>query len=205
MRNFALILLVCISYGYLLTVIVEPVSAQVGGASPTATTGSLTRTPESTPTPNVVVQVATPGTDGSIKHEVRAGETLITIAEAYGVSLNELLELNGLNTDSVIFPGEELVIRDGFTPTPTSSPTSTATQTKVPTSTRRPTRTLLPQTEGGRGSEVAALTQPDLTPTIKSEQNTPDRIGNALLAVLAVLGVGGVVLIVVGSLLRRGS
>jgi LysM repeat protein len=205
MRKFALFLLSCLLYTYLLAITVEPSSAQEGGISPTVATDSPTRTSGSTPTPNVVVQVATPGSDGAIKHEVSAGETLITIADAYGVSLNELLELNGMNTDSVIFPGEELVIRAGFTATPTSSPTRTATKPIVPTSTRRPTRTPLPQTEGGTGSGVAEQTQLNLTPAVTPDESAPDRVGNVLLAVIAVLGVGGVVLIVVGSVLRRGS
>lgn len=205
MRKFALFILAWVLYAYMLLATAEPVGAQVGSTSPTVATGSPTTTSGSTPTPDIVVQVATPDADGSIKHEVRAGETLITIADAYGVSLFDLLDLNGMNTDSVIFPGEELVIRAGFTATPTSSPTITATKTIVPTSTRRPTRTPFPQTERARDSGVAEKTQPVLTPSVTPEQPAPDRVGSVLLAVIAVLGVGGVVLVVVGSVLRRGS
>ncbi len=43
-------------------------------------------------------------------HEVRKGDTLYSIARANGISLQKLLEQNNLRRDSVIQPGDRLVI-----------------------------------------------------------------------------------------------
>jgi len=39
------------------------------------------------------------------------GQSLIGIAEAYQVPLDEILQLNNLTLDSIIYPGEEILIR----------------------------------------------------------------------------------------------
>jgi LysM repeat protein len=166
----------------------------------TETASTATRTPGPTPDATTVVQLATPGEDGMITHIVVAGETLISIAEAYGVPVNNLLELNGFTADAVIFPGDELIIQAGFTPTATSPPTTTATETKVPTSTRRPTRTPAPQPQAG-----FAEAQVTLTPAIETEQPRQDSFGTVLLVAIAVLGGGGILMIIVGGFLRRNA
>lgn len=57
-------------------------------------------------------------------HVVRQGETAWTIAARYRISLAEFLWLNGLTEESVIHPGNEVVIRllPGQTPPPTPTP-----------------------------------------------------------------------------------
>ena len=51
--------------------------------------------------------------DGSIVHVVQSGDTAFTIAVAYGVSLNWIIERNLLGREgNYIFPGQLLVIRD---------------------------------------------------------------------------------------------
>jgi hypothetical protein len=132
---------------------------------------------------------------------VISGQTLIIIASAYGVDINDLMALNGLNKDSVIFPDQELIIQAGFTATPTSPPTRTATQTRIPTSTHRPTRTPSPSVQAVATNEPALQTQP--VPATSSAQSRSDVVGKILLVVIAVLGLGGVFLIVLGALLRR--
>ncbi|MCP4682241.1 MAG: LysM peptidoglycan-binding domain-containing protein [Desulfobacterales bacterium] len=47
---------------------------------------------------------------GSRYHVIRAGESLSTISNRYGMSLKELLRLNGLAPGTVIYPGDKLVI-----------------------------------------------------------------------------------------------
>jgi len=55
---------------------------------------------------------ATPQADGSITHKVLYGQTLIAIAEAYGVSLDTLRSLNNLAADAtIIWEGDELLIQ----------------------------------------------------------------------------------------------
>lgn len=57
-------------------------------------------------------------------HIVRQGETAWTIAARYRLSLAEFLWLNGLTEESILHPGNEVVIRllPGQTPPPTPTP-----------------------------------------------------------------------------------
>jgi uncharacterized protein YkwD len=87
----------------------------------------------------------TPNADGSITYIVKPGDTTLGIALAYGLSLDELLKINGLTAKSVIYPNQKIIIRTGFTPsptqptsTPTGLPTITAWPTSTPTSTKTP-------------------------------------------------------------------
>jgi len=84
--------------------------------------------------------LSTPAPDGSISHTVQEGEFLITIAEAYGITLDELLALNGLTDESIIQPGQVLVIRQATSP----QPALTSGTIQVPTATLRPSLTPLP-------------------------------------------------------------
>ncbi|WP_353827933.1 muramidase family protein [Agromyces sp. SYSU T0242] len=51
---------------------------------------------------------ASPASD---EHEVVAGDTLIGIGEQHGVTLEHLLELNDLSRESVILPGQRILLR----------------------------------------------------------------------------------------------
>lgn len=67
--------------------------------------------------------------DGTIYVQVQQQDTLWAIAATYGLTLNELLQLNNLTEDSFVQPGQLLII--GYaTPVPTETP---------PTETPRPT------------------------------------------------------------------
>jgi LysM repeat protein len=46
-------------------------------------------------------------------HEVRAGETLYSIARRYGLKVDELRQLNKLTPDVLIHPGDKLVVSRG--------------------------------------------------------------------------------------------
>lgn len=86
--------------------------------------------------------VSTPREDGKIIHTVGFGQSLIGIAKTYGIELKDIFQLNDLTQDSIIYPGEKIVIQIGKTLTPTLTPTeprslsTTATQT-VATATPR--------------------------------------------------------------------
>lgn len=112
----------------------------------TSTTGSGTKAPTVQWIQSVVT--ATPQPDGSIIHEVQYGQTVITIAEAYGVKDAEIIALNNLGSNPVIYVGDKLIIRAAFTPTISPEPTLTP---RPPT--RTPTVTPTPRT-------------PTVTPTI---------------------------------------
>jgi hypothetical protein len=99
---------------------------------------------------------STPMADGAIVHFVADGETLAGIAEAYGVSMDEIRGLNGLAPDSSsIFPDQKLIIR--------LAPTVTVTPTITPV-TPRPTRSPTPVTPTGTPAP-SRTPAPTLTPT----------------------------------------
>lgn len=97
------------------------------------------------------VITSTPGEDSIITHIVQYGETLWTIAEAYGVPIDRILTNSGLpQSTTELFEGQQLIIQTAITATPTVSPTPTeipptptATQPR-PTLTPAPTRTTAP-------------------------------------------------------------
>lgn len=57
------------------------------------------------------------------RHTVVAGDTMGGIAERYGVDLAQLLSANGLGRESLIFPGQQVVLPiAGATPAPAAAP-----------------------------------------------------------------------------------
>lgn len=160
--------------------------------------GSVEPLPETTLVPTQpqityapYLQPSTPNADGSIMHTVRYGEFLITIAEAYGITLSELLALNNLTMDSPIYPNDVLIIKVGETQEPT--------EVIPPTPTRTPT---LRATPTPRPSLTPVLTQ---TPTPKPERSpgviTRMFSGNAKYLAIGLIGISlvGIVLLVVSS------
>ncbi len=76
----------------------------------------------STPTPKGLIAKSAPDAAGRIIHEVQAYQALITIAEAYGVTMDQILALNGLQKDWPLQIGQKLLIDPGHvTPSPTLS------------------------------------------------------------------------------------
>jgi uncharacterized protein YkwD len=100
------------------------------GTSTTGTTGTSGTTTGTTTdysqymTP---VKVATPDATGLVSHKVQYGQALITIATAYGVTVNELKKLNSLTSADLIYEGQDLKIKQVAPPTP--APTVLATET----------------------------------------------------------------------------
>jgi len=76
-----------------------------------------------TPTPICMVVTQTPDVDGKVIHEVQPYQALTTIADAYHVTVDHLLVLNGWQVDWPLQVGQKLVISPGnITPSPTLSP-----------------------------------------------------------------------------------
>ncbi len=108
----------------------------------------------------------TPQADGSIHHEVHNGETLWAIAAVYNITLDTLIQLNALKSDQFIYPGDQLVIRVGLSPT--SSPAFTAETTRQYESTPIAVHTDAPSPQ----NEAQVLLAP--TPTrLLNEQPAP--------------------------------
>jgi LysM repeat protein len=75
-----------------------------------------------TPTPFGMVVTQTPDADGKIVHEVQPYQALFTISEAYHVSVDRILTLNGLQADWPLQIGQKLIIYPGnITPSATLS------------------------------------------------------------------------------------
>jgi LysM repeat protein len=75
-----------------------------------------------TPTPFGMFVPQTPDADGKIIHEVQPYQALFTISEAYHVSVDRILMLNGLQQQWPLQIGQKLVINPGnITPSPTLS------------------------------------------------------------------------------------
>ena len=134
---------------------------------------------------------------------VQTGQVLITIAEAYHIDLADLLKLNNLTIKSIIFPGDRLLIRP-VQATPTIMPTHTppppsperllSPTASIPRPTRSPTVVL-------EQVETASLLGDDINPDLGE---LPDRQGvDLLLIVIMGLVIGGIFLVVLGSLLKR--
>jgi len=102
-----------------------------GGVASTIPTTAVT--PEIAP-----VTVSTPNEDGSVFHTVESGEALWSIAIAYEVTIDQILALNGLAENAIIYEGQSLQVRAAYTPTPNPTATNTpmaATRTPIPAQT----------------------------------------------------------------------
>lgn len=126
--------------------------------------------PTATPVPFVAfVRPQPPQPDGSIVHTVQPGDTVDSIAFAYGVTRQHIVDLNQLRSATFIFVGQQLLIQPAPTATqvPTEAPTLPPTATPIP-----PTPTLAPGSSvaGSAITGTGSLIQPTRVPT---SQPTP--------------------------------
>ncbi len=136
-------------------------------------------------TQNVItaLQTAIPSPDGSIIHEIQAGQTLWNVAIAYGVKILDLAALNPdiSADDPVVYPGQKIIIRRAYTPTPSLLPSQTPippTNTPRPTYTPRPTHTI---------TISPSPTSPALLPKVPSLGSKDSHIlGIAVVAISAI-------------------
>ena len=141
-------------------------SSNARGPANSAPQQQATNTPDPAGQPLSVVATLAPNEDGSITHIVRYGEILIDIAQAYGITLDELYARNrSLDPRKpVYYEGQILVIRPAFTPTPFMTETYTPLP---PTNTLRPTRTPRPT------STVTTARTPTQIPHTRTPTPTP--------------------------------
>lgn len=148
------------------------------------------------------IVTSTPAKDGSVTHKVQSGQTLWAISAIYQVSLPEILTLNGFNDNTLIFPGNEILIKPAsIIPTPQMTLTdviSTKPPTQRPTETIKPTQTapMAQSTELAEKSEKSA-NQANTTAKTSSSSNDP------ALYIIAALIIGGTTLLMVGYLLKK--
>lgn len=120
---------------------------------------------------------ATPAADGSVIHVVKYGQTLATIAEAYGITINELRLKNNMAADAAnIWPDQKLIIIKGngtplaINPSVSGTPgdeTPSLPQTYTPRSvTRTPIPTLAITDQEATTTPVKHITaEPEASPS----------------------------------------
>ncbi len=119
--------------------------------------------------------VSEPDEFGAIYHEVQSGQAAWTIAAKYGIELVELFELNNLGENSILHPGDVLMIRPPDLPTSTSTPLKS---TDIPTKTPTPVQ----------ATEVAIETE---HPTDQNQEDISNQLARSNVnSVSLVVGVG---------------
>lgn len=89
-------------------------ATQTAGATPTVFTPLNLPPPNATPFPTIAPQPREPQ-----MHTVQTGETLGSIAQLYGVSVEDILAANNLTDPNMLSVGQQLIIPiGGFEPTP---------------------------------------------------------------------------------------
>lgn len=133
-------------------------------------------------------------------HVVREGQSLWLIAALYNLTLEQLMDLNELTPQSVIRPGDQLLIR--FLPTATPiPPTSTPTAEATPAETAVVAIAISPAPNGAElgqpaaGSLASALATPD-------SATAEEASGESNVPVVAAIIVGSLVLAGLGLIVR---
>jgi uncharacterized protein YkwD len=139
------------------------------------------------PTPLVT---STPRPDGSVVHVVGYGQTLWSIALAYGVKIDQIRAFNNIAAGSTsIYVGQKLLIYLAGT----MMLTQTSTPTQTPTATRTPSRTSLPPTATRTLTPTVAVSpSPTLTFTPISQRSLLSLQGSHVvgLALIIICAVG---------------
>lgn len=136
-------------------------------------TPSVGGTPGTAPANEYIVPItiSTARADGAVVHNVQSGQSLWSIAIAYGVKIDEIRALNKLGSND-IYPNQDLIVKYELTATPIP-PTATITYTATqPIS----TNTMLPT------SEIFTSTS-----TLMPSPQTSNNIGNGTFVVLIIL------------------
>jgi LysM repeat protein len=121
-------------------------AAYVGDGGSYTSPGVSNNTPAPTVQYVEPVFTVTPQADGSIVHTVKYGQALFTIAAWYGITVEQIMQLNNLINEN-IYVGQTLIIR--LAPTATITPTRTTTPrqpTRTPSLTSTPTQLVTPRT-----------------------------------------------------------
>lgn len=139
-----------------------PATATPEPPAPTATLDPSLPTPTPAPTATPAA-TPTPRPDGAIVHVVKEGDTLSAIAKQYQITVETLVQLNGLTDVNKVLVGQELVIS---VPAPTATPEATATPIPpLPTPTAvPPTPTAAPPTPTAVPPTATAL--PTTSPVV---------------------------------------
>ena len=111
----------------------EAATAEESTESTTEETQEEATTPEET----------TPSTNAKMYY-VHSGDSLYRIAHNHGISLSTLLEWNNLSVDSIIYPGQGLIVSDGSSPTSEQAEESTSSSEETASESTETTYTVQP-------------------------------------------------------------
>ena len=138
--------------------------------TPDVCVGAPTATPVPTPTPRP---------DGAVVHVVAEGDTLFGIALQYGVTVEQILQLNAgtIGPDNMIAVGQELVISVPAGVQPTATPTATL---PVPTPTPTP-----------QAGQICVAAFHDRNGDTLYQPETEERLPNAVIVLSDTLGLVG--------------
>jgi len=128
-------------------------------AQDSATPTPMSRPPiteEAASTPHVP-DAASPTPPASLEYTVRAGDTLGAIAQAYGISIGDLMTANGITDPNVLHIGQTLVIPVTPTITSTTGPSAEAVLEPSPTAVPLPTPPHTPTPSGPPLGEIGQV------------------------------------------------
>jgi uncharacterized protein YkwD len=122
----------------------------------------------------VPVTVSTPRPDGTVIHKVQYGQSLWSIAIAYGTTIKSIQALNGMGENQTVYQGQELLVMTGATQAAAAPATTTAL----------PTETIPPATvESITATEAPVI----LTPTVSEDQSPQEDGGSSRLFVVILI------------------
>lgn len=130
-----LVLVSILVYGFAVGGLGLPRLGAGGGQSAQATptvqpTEAPTQTPQPTPTSTPQPPTATPE---PVVHVVEPGESLLSIAQKYGIAVQDLIAANSITQSDVLRVGQQLVIPGVAAPTATPGEAATEVPTAAPT------------------------------------------------------------------------
>lgn len=133
----------------------------------------------------VPITINTPDANGNVFHKVEYGQSLWSIAIAYGTTIKNIQALNNLGEDLTIYQGQNLLVLQGVAQQPTIFPTITNTAEPTLTAIMTPSAGFLMPTL----TSTATLNVP--TPQEQSVSGTTDsRLLVMILIVAAFVGAG---------------
>lgn len=156
----------------------DDASLSIGGAGGAAA-GAPGAAPAATAAPPASVGFVTPQNardDGSIVHTVQSGDTVDSIAVAYGVTRADILELNNLIDARIIQIGQQLIIKGPTNPAEATAEVASEGAAETPAEGDAPAEDAEPPAEGAdepAADEPADAPAAAREPTIAIEDAPP--------------------------------
>lgn len=125
--------------------------------------------------------------NGNVFHKVEYGQTLWSIAVAYGTTIKNIQALNNLGEDLTIYQGQNLLVMQNATPAVINTISPTQSQIMLPTLTTTPT---LSTTDGGFLQKTFTPTATQNDVQLQTATKTDSRLLVMILIVAAFVGAG---------------